>query len=170
MVIKGYHKKYIVFYSLVLIVFVLIYFGLILYLERPRKSDIVFITIALLLNVPILLYHIGFESRKYIVDGVGICTVWFGIVQVVNKWEDYHLVKIETIKSFFAADFEEEAIVFSKIDLKMRDMYTNNTYKKVIELGWVHNHPYNVVTILLKDLHEDQLEEIWSYVPEKFKT
>ena len=171
MEIREFHKKYVIVDIVILLAFLIAFFYFIFFDDDLRTCDYYLLFILIIcIVVPVQLYAIGFESKKYNIDNDGIKVTWLNVFKIVYKWSEFRVVRIETIKSFFAADFEEEAIVFSKKALKMRDMYNNNTYKKVIDLGWVQNHPYNVVTILLKDLHEGQLEEIWSYVPERFKT
>ena len=119
-----------------------------------------------------MLYAVGFECKKYIINYEGMWVIWLGFIKISYKWEEFQIIKTDTLVSFFGADFEENAIICSKLPLKKRDTHkgVSKGYRMVVDLGWVHNHPFKVIAILLKDLKPGQNEEFWSYVPEGLKT
>lgn len=169
MIIKEFHKKYIIIDIILLIVFIAVYVYLLFFFKSSRASDKYCIFLTTIVIVPSILYDIGFECKKYNINYEGISITWLGIIRVKYKWQTFSVIKIETLESFWGADFEEDSIICSIIPLNKK---TSNKIgnREVVDLGWIHMHPYKVVSILLKDLKPGQYEEFWSYVPEGLKT
>lgn len=168
MIIKVFHRKKVIADLLVILLFIVLSVFLLLFERHPETSDYYVVIICALPVTLVVLHDLGFESKEYGIDHIGICVTWLGIIKHYFKWEDFIAVSLEHIE-YFWGPFEEDSIICSTIPLKRRNS-ENVEYRKIVDLGWIRNRQYKVVTILLKDLKPDQYEEFWSYVPERFKT
>ena len=115
------------------------------------------------------LYCIIYYSMALSINNFGITRVWFGIFKHSIKWSDFTIVQVATLRSFSWVDLKIETIVCSRIPIKYCSD-PDGSLNNVINMEWALHKPNTVVTIFIDDLKSGQLEEFWSYVPERLKT
>lgn len=167
MIVRQYHRKQIRFLLILemIFVFLLIYNPSIV----QENSGLVFAIILYGLGQACILYTFAFELRAYIVCSNGICIKWFGVYNYLINWSEVKYIGYELVGE---RGIEHKSIIVSKIPLKKIDIlpFGANASHSNVDYDWLAFRPHKVVAIYLEDLKEGQLEEFWSYVPERFKT
>jgi len=166
MVVRQYHHKQIRFLLLLEIIFV--YFLISSLFLIPVHSGFTVIIILYVLSQTCILYTFAFELRAYIVCNNGICIKWFGVYNYLINWAEVKYIGYELVGE---RGIEHKSIIVSKIPLKKIDIlpFGANASHSNVDYDWLAFRPHKVVAIYLEDLKEGQLEEFWSYVPERLK-
>ncbi len=117
-----------------------------------------------------LLYGIAYNSRTFYVGKRGIFVTWFGKKTVFFGWAGFKVVQKQLIISAGNQHSKRyDAIVCSKIPLKMSSIYLNGGARSYVSAQWISKHPKEVIEIDLEFLEEGQYEEFWTYVPDELK-
>ena len=92
---------------------------------------------------------------------------WLNLFKFRYYWSEINYVEMEIVRIRGAIPIENDAIIFSKIPIKHKKVFLDDyTY---IDFDWIFNHSKKVFEIRLNDFKGGQLEEFWSYVPERLK-
>lgn len=140
------------------------------------KSFFLFCVIVLL-GIIYFTYIIAYELKSYYVSEEGITVEWFAWKQFFN-WSELRYVRLENvispIKTSNANNVmvlrEYNSIVCSKIPINRRKLEIHDGFSDhAIDYEWLLYRPHKVFAIDLKFFKEGQLEEFWSYVPDRLK-
>lgn len=154
--------------SLFLIILLVLCMCLLIVYIIKTHTDLLLVLIAAAPSSIIILYTIGRFSKTFYIDNKGITVKWFGVIPIIYKWSEFECVQIETIVSLSINDNEEEAIICSKKHI-IYSVDQSGDGRKVINFWRIETSPFSNVVIFLKYMNDSQLEEFWSYVPERLK-
>ncbi len=104
------------------------------------------------------------ETKSYYVNKEGIIVTWCYFIKSFVSWTDIKIVQIEKIQ--YNRLYKYDYLICSKISIKWSKFFVD---KPIIDADWLLYHPRKVIAIRLSDMTEGQLEEFWSYVPERLK-
>lgn len=171
MYIRCRHRKEL-FYLYVSIIILVI--GLIiLLLNKNRERDLAFYVLIIpdIICLISCLNMLGYEEETFYITEMGIYKKWAGLITCYFDWKEIQYVGIEYVAYIGRVNQIYDYIICSTVQIKNRyDLlkYDNHNIK-AIKFEWLCHRPRKVVAIHLDDFKEGQLEEFWSYVPERLK-
>ncbi|MCR4710476.1 MAG: hypothetical protein K5653_09515 [Clostridiales bacterium] len=118
----------------------------------------------------VIIYLLLYESKTLYINEDGIYVKWFGIIKVFCSWEDILFVITEKVSYLDFLRIEPYYhIICSIIPIKKNTDEWLGSEFQCVYYKWLIRHPLKVIAIRISDFKEGQLEEFWSYVPERLK-
>ena len=173
--IRDYHR-YEVFW---IIGFLSLIAGIFVWYMYKRGVDKSFFLFCIIVSLGIIYftYIIAYELKSYYVSHDGITVEWFAWKSFFS-WSELRYVRLENVIAPIKSPNENNcmvirehnSIVCSKIPIKRRKLEIHESFDDyVIDYEWLLYRPQKAFAIDLKFFKEGQLEEFWSYVPERLK-
>ena len=113
-------------------------------------------------------FSIANEKKTIKISEKGIVLKWNSFLERFYAWEKINYVKIELVAVPGLKTFEKEAILCSMIPIRYFHYFFDDSSCFVL-LDWCDLHIRELAYFYTSDLKEGQLEEFWSYVPERLK-
>ena len=172
MVIKEHHKKEIKkYFAIYMYITICSCFLIYMTIMKPEMYDIRMLIFVLLLLIVASIhtyFHISYENRVISITKIGISIKWNVFVSFDYLWDDIHYVEKKNVILYTRGMPRGHiAIVCSCIPIKNPKIPIDEPFKVYTE--WIVFHSRNVFEIRMDDFKEGQLEEFWSYVPERLK-
>ena len=169
MYVKGYHRSEIGLLILAQII-ITILMGFCLLVLRIIDNRIIICIVWYVFTQVVIIYLFAYESKSYYINNEGIYTKWVGKT-ICLSWSNTSIVKIEKLLYVLALRTNPyDYIICSLIPIRKRRIeQVGDTSIHSVSHEWVMIHPRKVVAIRVDDFKEGQLEEFWSYVPERLK-
>ena len=173
--IRGYHRREISLMTMALVLFVVldvVLIGSSSFHEGFRNVYGIIAYLIIFISHFIFLYLLFYELKIYYVNEDGIYVKWFGIIKIFCSWKNIKYISIDTVfyegGGLRSAFYDYLICSKDKIQRKRRIQEEFNGHK-VIKSAWLTRHPFKIIAIRISDFKEGQLEEFWSYVPDRLK-
>ena len=139
-------------------------------IKKGIDSNFYFLCAILVIGCILFTYVVAYELKSYFVNEEGITVEWFAWKHFFS-WSELKYIRLETVYAYSKSiSVEHNSIVCSKIPIKKRLLERDDGINyRVIDYEWLLRRPNKVFAIDLKFFKEGQLEEFWSYVPERLK-
>ena len=133
---------------------------------KECKSKVIIISIFALSHL-LIFVNLVYHCKTYSVCSEGVFVKWLNIFKFRYYWSEINFIETGIVRIRGIIPIENDAIIFSKIPIKHNKGFLDEY--SYIDSDWIFNHPKKVFEIRLNDFKEGQLEEFWSYVPERLK-
>ena len=111
---------------------------------------------------------ISYEKKAINITNIGIYIKWNVFISFYYLWDDIQFVEEKNVTLYTnGVPKGHISIVCSCIPIKNSKIPIDDPFK--VYTQWIFIHSRNVFEIHIDDFKEGQLEEFWSYVPERLK-